>query len=622
MAAAKISASRLAQAITAIAIAIAAGTGIAVAQSGTDTGDIVEMEAFEVSANRYSWRFARMGEFEILCSLDNDKMAAAIIQNALRIIETLKARSALFDMKLEMPARIILIQDMNLEKFIKSIDEKSGQKIEERAQMPSQKIARPEVQGEKKLSYSPKSHVSSLTRLNSERAQIILHVPKAYKGRANHYYPTSILVDAYLRLCLNGKNIRQENLVYFFANSKIMTLDARERGVMRRDETQIITDDNGWFLAQKDGVLIRRYDYKRERVVFQGASTDFDRTKASALSQFMMGGPRLGLRDVLEFPEMFRTTYDGSDTMQTVENYLTYKRQIADFSLYCIFSPDAAVRDGYVKLSNALKKQPLDEALFKKCFNTDYEDFHDKMYSHWRLLGPDNHTGKANLWGVASFTVPAPAVKVGFRDAGRVERARMFADWFLACGTPHLAGEMLAGAARRDARAFDDAEFLAARGLFEARHGDKKAAPALLEKAFALGTARPDALRELARVRRREIEERAPGGGLHRFSAEETWRVVEPLDAALRLSPGSVKTLALLAIAWSLGDARPPEETLRALADALAKSPKDSPLAKAVSPLLRKHGFRPESATGTTPQQSSGTSTEAMPQDEVELTRK
>jgi hypothetical protein len=600
MAVAKISASHLVWAI--IAIAIAAGTGIAVAQPGTDAGDIVEMEALEVSANRYSWRFARAGEFEILCSLDNDKMAAAIIQNALQIIETLKARSALFDMKLEMPARIILIQDMNLEKFIKSIDEKSGQKIEERAQMPSQKIARPEVQGEKKLSYSPKSSVSALTKLNSERAQIILHVPKGYRGRANYYYPASNLVGAYLRLCLNGKNIKQRNLAYFFAGSKIMTLDSRERGTMRRDEDQVITDDSVWFLAQKDGVLIRRYDYKRERVVFQGASTDFDKTKASALSQFMMGGPRLGLRDVLEFPEMFRIAYDDSDTMQTVENYLTYKRQIADFSLYCVFSPDAAVRDGYMKLLDALKKQPLDEALFKKCLNSDYEDFHDKMYSHWRSLGPDNHTGKANLWGAASFTVPAPAVRIGFRDAGRIERARMFADWFLACGAPHLAGEMLAGAARRDARAFDDAEFLAARGLFEARHGDKKAAPALLEKAFALGTARPGALRELARARRREIEERAPEGKRHRFSAEETGRVVEPLDAALRLSPGSEKTLMMLASAWRLGAARPPEKTLRALADALAKSPKDSPLAKAVPPLLRKHGFHSESGTDAAPE--------------------
>jgi hypothetical protein len=563
------------------------------ARASTDREDIVEMEKLEVIAKRYEWRYAQIEDFEILSALDNDKRASEIIQRALQIIGVFKANSPLFQIQCELPTRIILIKNQSMQRFIAAIDEKTGARIEQDSRMQSRPIKRPEIQGTKSRAYSPKTSITYLTRANDEQAQIVMYIPEAYRGRENYYYAASKLATACLQLCLKSRHIKNSNLTYTFTGAKILSLDSTERGMVRRDDGDVLFPDTVWYAADRAGVSIRRFDYKRERIIFQHAASDFDKSQIEALSKFM-AAPKFILRDVLEYPEMFRTAYDATDTMRTVENYITYKRQISDFSIYCVFSPDGRVREGYVKLLNALRKQSLNESLFKECFGVNYAEFHSGMYAFYRNLGKDNHTGEENHWGAPRFTVPMPKDKPPprpeFRAAGRGERARMFSEWFQACKAPHLAREMLAKAEEQHPPALADPEFAASYGLHEARHGDKAKALALLEKASGLKTTRPGAYRVLAGLRVADIK--AKGGRGRPLSEAEVSRVVEPLEVALGHPRHHIKTHVMLARAWRLTAVKPPEATLRALADVCSTNPDNLPLLSAAIPLLRKNGLQ------------------------------
>ena len=554
--------------------------------------DVVEMGKLEVFANRYKWRYARTDDFEILSALDDDKLAGDIVQKALQIISVFKAHSPLFHINNELPTKIILIKDYNVSRFITAIDEKAGAKIEADSRIKSSLIAQPEIQGLKSGSYSPNQTISILVKSNAEQAQVIMYVPEAYKGNSSNYFAVSRLVDTYFRLCLGSQNAKLSNLIYTFLSAKILALDSSERSFTPRyASTEIRTPTTVWYSLARSGVLIRRYDYKSERGIFQNAAFDYDKSKNDALSNFM-AAPALALRDVLEYPDMFRISYNQPNSMQVVENYITYKREISDFSIYCVFSPDEQIRAGYVKLLNAVRKEPLSEDLFIRCFGRDYEDFYDGMYAFYRSLGRDNYTGKANAWGAPQFTIPFPKDKppsrLDFRDATRGARSRVFGEWFMACKAPELAREIYAKAQEPDSSANTDPEFLASLGLYEAHTGDKIKALPLLEKAAALGTTRPAAYLMLTRLRIEDLK--AKNTGTRSFLTEEIEHVAEPVETALKIPRHGVITYTYLALAWRIPGAKPPDAVLQTLTDACLANPDDFTLLKAVIPLLRKNG--------------------------------
>ena len=556
--------------------------------------DVVEMEKFEVFANSYTWRYARMGDFEILSALDNDKLAGDIVGKALQIINVFEAHSLLFHINHELPTKIILIKDYNVSRFVTAIDEKAGARIEANSRIKKSMISRPEIQGLKSGDYAtPDQRISTFGKNSFEQSRILMYVPEAYKGHSDYYYAVSRLVDAYLGQCFTSQRIKFSNLTYMFAMNKILSLDSSERSMSEGADGETLGSKTVWYSLARSGVLIQRYDYKLERGIFQSAASDYDKSRNDILSNFM-AAPVLALRDVLEYPDMFRISYGKPNTMKVVENYITYKRQISDFSIYCIFSPDEQIRAGYVKLLNAMKKEPLSEDLFIKCFGKDYADFYDGMYAFYRSLGKDNHTGKANSWGASQFTIPFPKDKppprLDFRDATRGERARIFGEWFLACKAPELAKEIYAKAREPDSPANTEPEFLAALGLYEAHMGDKARALPLLEKAAALGATRPAAYRMLSRLRYEDLK--AKKNGARRFSPKEIERVISPITTALDNPRHDRITSATLAAAWRNLRAKPPDATLQALADDCLANPDDFTLLKAIIPLLQKNGRR------------------------------
>lgn len=578
-----------------IFITVATSSVSARAQDSVQRRDIVELEKLEVQARRYEWHYARIDDFEILSGLDNDKLAAEIIQNALQIIDVFRTKSPLFRLESELPTRIILLKDQGLEKFITAIDERLGSEIERISRIKTQKLAHPELQGmERGSTYAPKQRITSLIKLNDEQAQIVMYIPEAYKARDNSYYAVSLLVDKYFKLCFAARNIKKSNLTYTYDGAKLLSLDSSERyktqplgdagsgGEIRSFETV-------WYLLNRNDVLIRRYDLKRERLIFQNMSADYDKTRKMALLGFM-AAPKLRLQDVLENHEVFRLEPDTRATMQLVENYITYKRQISDFSLYCVFSPDDNVSRGYIKLLNALKKKSLTESLFKECFGTGYSQFGDAMYAYYRGLGKDNYTGDENRWGAPQFKVAVPKQKETyrpvFRATQRSERARIFSDWFQSCKASHLAGEYLMRAEEQFPQALADSEFLAAYGLFEAQSGDKAKARDLLEKAVLSKTSRLEAYRTLAQLRAEEVKTKKSKGT--RLSAADVSYVMEPIQAALNAPKHHVKTYRALYLAWRELGVKPTDKFLRILANGCLENPDNFALVTAVVPILRK----------------------------------
>lgn len=583
------------------------------AQASENAEDIVQMEKMEIFASRYKWRwrYARVDDFEILSALNNDKMTADIIQNAIRIIDTFRTHSPLFHIKRELPTRIILIKDRAVERFIMAVDKRIGTKIEQNALEKGQQIMSSETQGIKEGKYVPSLQPACLMKLDHEQAHIIVYIPEAYVGSDNNheafldfssglrarktqsidYYVVSQIVEACFRLSLASRNMKMSNLNYTFARAKILSSDSTERGMFQRGEDEIHTPDTVWYSINKSGVLIRRFDRKRENAILLNTAHNAENFDKVALDQFMVA-PRLLLRDVLEHPEKFRVDLSGINTVRTVRDYIIYKRQISDFSIYCIFSPDEKIRSGYIKLLDALKKRPLDESLFTECFGKNYADFHKDIYAFYGSF-KKSREDRGLRWGASQFAVPIPKRKTAalpvFYDAERYDRARIFGEWFWACNAPHLTRETLLNTKERSPQALHNPEFLGALGLYESRTGDKTGALEHLEKAAALNVKRPEVWRTIAQLRWDNI--RAQKGEGHRLSESEANSVIKPLMATLGASRHHSSTYTLLAQVWRQTNAKPSDEILHILADASLAHHNDFSLLSATIPLLRENGM-------------------------------
>ena len=575
--------------------------------SANPNQDAIRMEQFEERFEKAmnKPRYARLGDFEILSCLGDDKMAGDIVQKALQIISVFEARSPLFHINHELPTTIILMKHPRFG---------GGPATHPLAVM--NRMDGLQAGSSAQDLFASKEDVSSQRENSGEQSHIGVTVIDDYDGSSDNYYAVRALVDAYFNLCFLSRGIKWSNLSYTFASAKILSLDTSERRKSGYQGAELVNPALGWYSLGRSGVLIRRFDYKRERDLFQSLASDYDKTNGDILPRFM-AAPALALRDVLERPDMFRISYDDPrakilniprSTMRQLEDCMTYKRQISDFALYCVFSPDEQIRSGYVKLLNATKKEPLNEELFIKCFGKNYADFSEGMSAFYRGQGNDNYTGKANAWGAPQFTIPFPGgkpppLRPEFRDATRGECARMITeegladDWLL---HPPDKAMLLAGCEMRYAwarkpgsQADTDPEFLASLGLYKAHTGDKAGALPLLEKAAALGTTRPAAYRELARLRCENLKAKNnnnDNNDARPFSAEEIASVIAPIETALGNPRHNAETCVTLASAWGDLGAKPPDATLQTLTDACLKNPGNFRLLAAVIPLLIKNG--------------------------------
>ena len=591
------------------ALALRAQDAPAPAQdSANPNQDAMRMEQFEERFEKAMNKphYARIGDFEILSCLGDDKMAGDIVQKALQIISVFEARSPLFHINHELPTTIILMKHPRFgggpaTHPLTVMNRMNGLQAGSSAQDL----------------FASKEDVSSQRENSGEQSHIGVTVIDDYDGNSDNYYAVRALVDAYFDLCFLSRGIKWSNLSYTFASAKILSLDISERRKSGYQGAELINPALGWYSLGRSGVLIRRFDNKRERDLFQSLASDYDKSNGDIPSKFM-AAPALALRDVLERPDMFRISYNDPrakilniprSTMRQLEDCMTYKRQISDFALYCVFSPDEQIRSGYVTLLNATKKEPLSEELFIKCFGKNYADFSEGMSAFYRDLGKDNDTGKASAWGAPQFTISfpdgkPPPLRPEFRDATRGECARMITEEGMADDwlqhppdkAMQLAGcEMRYAWARKSGTQADtDPEFLASLGLYKAHTGDKAGALPLLEKAAALGTTRPAAYRELARLRCENLSrakaENSNNNNARQFSPEEIASVIAPIETALGNPRHDIETYVTLALAWADLGAKPPDATLQTLTNACLKNPDNFRLLAAAIPLLIKNG--------------------------------
>lgn len=590
------------------------------AQSNPAEDVVVQLEEFKVVAevlDKRTWYLVRTADFEALSSLEDESRTLRILSDFQSVVSGLKSKCSLFNLGGELPTKIILIQDRDTKRLMDAVDKKYGEHAIRLLRPEKGRISRPKIQGlDERSSYNPQAQMSVLRKLTKEQVLLLVHIPEERLRYPDNHILVSSLLNTYLRICLTKyRSEYNHNLLYAFAWTKMLSLDSSERGYFRGDFGYWGRKVSWWDLdpREPDAVQIRRHDFEREKEIFKAE------TKQEPPKEFL-NAPDIDLREVIENPASFRIRFDGSSSPAAVERAIKYKREITDFSFYCAFGPEQNNRTGYLALLRYTRKQAVSEDVFIQCFGKDYAQFQEEMYGYFRSLSKGRNPSP---WGAARFTIPvprgeSPALDMGSRKASESARARMMAEWFLACKATDLAGRILKSA-REHQDFFHDREAVATLGLYEAEHGERNMGISTLELAASGKVRRPEVYRELSRLRLEKTL--AAKGANARLTKEDVEEILKPLETLFKEYPpfprvsrskssvGAGKqvpekiiirskypfnkgTWVYLMDVWDRADAEPPAETLNLLALVAFMSPSDLSLISKIVPFLRKHGFQ------------------------------
>jgi len=284
-----------------------------------------------------------------------------------------------------------------------------------------------------------------------------------------------------------------------------------------------------------------------------------------------------------------------------IEKYLTYRREISDFSYYCMFGPNLKTRGAFDKLLLWSAKHPINETVFKKYFGASYAQFYTEMYSFYRAIGNSDPKFKKSEWGpnviiVSRFTKKDLPPEASFTSARRNQSARIIADWFTVNRVGVMASDILHKAEEDAPWVLTDPEFDATLGLNEAKFGDKTKALRLLERASAAKIARPEVYRVISKLQLDDILNRK--GANYKLQEPEFHDVLAPLETAMQQPQPNPQTyLQLMNLADHAGT-KPAKEFVEKIAkDCGTLLPDNFPLLDKLVPWLKNHGYS-ELATG------------------------
>ena len=240
------------------------------------------------------------------------------------------------------------------------------------------------------------------------------------------------------------------------------------------------------------------------------------------------------------------------------------------------------------------------EELFRACFGLDFAAARDEIAAY--LPAAVRRTIKFR---------PARAAKLPpftLRNAGDGQIARLKGDWermeiaYVQARHPELAPKYLEQARRTFRRGYDrderDPQLLAAMGLCEADAGNPAGARELLESAVRIGTIRPRANYELARLRLAEFRAQ-PAGGEGRLGITQAAEVLGPLFAARAQQPPLPEVYALIGEVWAEVAAKPSRGHLAVFDEGVRLFPRRADLALRAAELFLREGFREEAANYT-----------------------
>ncbi|MBI5692767.1 MAG: hypothetical protein HZC55_22035 [Verrucomicrobia bacterium] len=232
------------------------------------------------------------------------------------------------------------------------------------------------------------------------------------------------------------------------------------------------------------------------------------------------------------------------------------------------------------------------EATFLECFGFDYAEARRRLNAYLPQA-----TNKD-----ATFRLPRELKFPAFSllNATEDQIARIKGDWerlevpYVRNLSPGLAPKYLELARRTFRRAYDrdhrDPRLLAVMGLCEVDAGDEAAARDLLEAAARLGSLRPRANYELARLRFAALRASAP------LDATQTATVLQPLFAAREALPPLPEVYELIAETWQQCAVKPTRGHLAVLDEGIRLFPRRPLLVRRAAELFLQHGFREEAA--------------------------
>ncbi|HZP58679.1 MAG TPA: hypothetical protein VFB27_00040 [Opitutaceae bacterium] len=232
---------------------------------------------------------------------------------------------------------------------------------------------------------------------------------------------------------------------------------------------------------------------------------------------------------------------------------------------------------------------PAKEDVFEQCFGFGYSDMLDRLVDY-------QTAAVANPLQIALGKLPrVPDFRI--RLATSSELGRIKGDWerlearYVRKEWPELARvyldqarQTLSMAQERDPQ---NPELSAVLGLCEADAG--RAGQSLLEAAVAAGVQRPRLYFELARLRYAEALA-VSGGADGRLTAEQAFKISEPLWQGMRLSPAMPEMYGLLGEVWQRCPLPLPPEALAALHRGAGLFPRDAGYALTAASVFAAHG--------------------------------
>ncbi|MSU24556.1 MAG: hypothetical protein EXS32_12135 [Opitutus sp.] len=277
------------------------------------------------------------------------------------------------------------------------------------------------------------------------------------------------------------------------------------------------------------------------------------------------------------------------------ENLHVWAAQAELFIRWALAGRASPRSEGFFKFIERLSNESLSEKLTQECLGFDYAG----LAAQLTAFLPTAVTKEITLRPATPIKLPPLAL----RDASGGEIARIKGDWerleinYVRQRYPELAPKYVEQARRTLLRAYDrnerDPRLLAILGLCEVDAGNDAGARDYLEAGAQLGTMRPRALFELARLRFAAFR-LAAAGAAEKLNTEQLAQVLTPLFAARQQSPSLPEVYELIADAWSHGEATPTRGHLAVLAEAVSLFPRRSSLVHRAAALFLAHGYTEE----------------------------
>jgi len=274
----------------------------------------------------------------------------------------------------------------------------------------------------------------------------------------------------------------------------------------------------------------------------------------------------LNRRGLLPMEKMFSVDRKSEEALNTIGD--TWSKQCWLFVHLCLYGENQKYQKAFFKFITRSEHEPINEKLFKECFNMSYKDMLMvfRGYIQWtsyKSIEMHPKDGKIPSVGNVTFR-DATDAEVGrikgeaLRMSGHTEAAH------LALVAPYIRGSM-------------DPNLLSSIGLDELENGDTTRASKFLEKAVLTKTNRARAYLELGKLRLEAVETKPlePNGKL---SNSQLTYVLDPLFQGRSYLPVFAETYSLIAQAWTKASAKPSEANLRVVAQGLSLFPRNPEL--------------------------------------------